>query len=165
MGLKVRLAIQGIALAFLALAAPASAQTWNLDADGNWNVNNNWNPAAVPNGVGASATLGNVITAPRTLALPFATTLGTLLIDNANAYTLSGAASTLTFQVATGNALLQVANTNGNGSHDLGAPKIALNSNLDIDVANGCMLTLSRIEGTNNGIQKKGAGPLLLGGP
>ena len=64
------------AAAGLTWAGVSLAQTWNLNANGNWGVAANWTPASVPNGIGASASLLNVITAPRTVSLNVPVTLG-----------------------------------------------------------------------------------------
>ena len=59
-------------------AAPAAAQTWNLNGNGNWGTAANWTPTTVPNAIDASATLGNIITVPRTVTLDIPITIGTL---------------------------------------------------------------------------------------
>jgi len=92
--------------ASIVLAVSASAETWNVNAIGNWGTASNWSPATVPDGVGAVANLtfaidaslpdGNTI---KTVTLDGARTIGVLTIgdtNNSHAFALSGA-STLTF--------------------------------------------------------------------
>ncbi|MEO8204682.1 MAG: hypothetical protein ABI615_00780 [Chthoniobacterales bacterium] len=68
----------------------ATAQVWNLNANGNWNTSNNWSTHSVPNSVGASATLGSAITANRTITLGQNITVGSLTISDNNNYTVTG---------------------------------------------------------------------------
>ncbi len=99
---------------------------WNLNANGSWNVNGNWDVAGFPNAVGDTATFGNVITANRTITLGQNVTVGTLNIQDNNRYTITGA-NTLTFDVAAGNAALNV-----NRDHIIqNSVTILLNDDLD----------------------------------
>src|SRR3954470_20346443 len=76
--------------ATLALAGTSvHAGIWNLPADGSWNTAANWNPAAVPNGVGANATFNNAAsannpaqTASRTITADGAQTVGSIVFNN-----------------------------------------------------------------------------------
>ncbi len=78
------------AAAGLTWAGVSLAQTWNLNANGNWGTAANWSPALVPNGIGASASLLNIITAPRTVSLNVPVTLGNLTFGGNFAYTIAG---------------------------------------------------------------------------
>ena len=64
----------------------------------------------MPNAIDASATLGNIITVPRTVTLDIPVTIGTLNLSGSNAYTVSGA-NALTFDVSAGTAALNVTGT------------------------------------------------------
>lgn len=75
--------------AFFALATSGFCQTWIKDASLNWGSGSNWSGGTVPDNAGASATLGSIITAARTITVNNDISLGTLTIDNANNYTLS----------------------------------------------------------------------------
>jgi autotransporter-associated beta strand protein len=153
-----------IALAAL-LAMPSSlvAQTWNVDADGDWGVPANWSPASVPNGVGASATLGGVITAPRTVTLDIPVTVGTITVNGINNYTLNGP-NPLTFEAASGNAGVTVG-----GTGDLGDlfvnPGVVLNDTLAANTATGGVLRFAGGVSGSGGIMKSGPGSLELDGP
>lgn len=67
--------------------------TWTLNADGDWFTVSNWASGGAPNGQNATANLGSAITAARTISINGPVTLGTLNINNANRYTLSGTGS------------------------------------------------------------------------
>jgi outer membrane autotransporter protein len=66
----------------------AATESWNVDANGSWDVASNWNPATVPNAVNEVARLGNpVLSASRTVALCCQSpTVGTLLLTSTNAF-------------------------------------------------------------------------------
>ena len=136
------------AAAGLTWAGVSLAQTWNLNANGNWGTAANWTPASVPNGIGASASLLNVITAPRTVSLNVPVTLGNLTFGGNFAYTIGGT-NTLTFDTAAGNATL---NVSGTAAHVISRP-IVLNDTLAIDQAStrnldtvGCALRHRRVD-------------------
>jgi len=148
-------------LACLVLATNAHAQTWNLDANGNWSRKQNWNPKVTPTGVDAAATLGNVITANRTITLNQNVTLGSLTVDDGNNYTLSG--NPLTFSVSTGSAALTINNSNGNGAHTIDSA-VTLASRLNISQNSAGTLTLGGIISGAEGITKTGAGILQFTG-
>jgi len=63
-----------------------------------WNVNSHWTPATFPNLIGDTANLLNAITANRAITLGQNITIGTLNIDSANNYAISG--NTLIFSNA-----------------------------------------------------------------
>src|SRR2546423_15702362 len=72
------------------------AQTWNLATGGSWNVAANWNPASVPNAIGANATFNDAAsgsnpaqTANSTVTLDGTKTVGSINFNNnaANAFT------------------------------------------------------------------------------
>jgi hypothetical protein len=96
--------------------------TWNVDADGNWSVDTNWTNSA-PNSAGVSAAFLDVITAPRTVTVNNATTVGNLTFDNANAYTIAGPGP-LTIDNG-GTASISVLN----GSHFISAPLVITSGN------------------------------------
>ena len=108
------------------------AETWNIDAAGNWNTPANWSPATVPNGADETATFGSIITAPRTITVDAALGVTTLNIDNNNAYTIASGTLTI-FQIfGTAPGIINITNINGNGAH-------AISSNLLL--ASGVFIT------------------------
>jgi hypothetical protein len=101
--------------------------TWNANASGNWTDTTSWKygvtvngvPATgtPPNGVDAIADFRTIISAPVTINVNSARTVGTINFDNpAAGYTLSG--STITLDVSSGNAEINVAS----GNHTIAAP-------------------------------------------
>lgn len=79
---------------------------WGVDADGNWSAAGSW-VGGVPNGPGAVATLGSKITAARTVSVDAPQTVGKVVFDNANSYTLGGAGP-LSLQATTDRATIEV---------------------------------------------------------
>src|SRR5439155_6720984 len=53
-----------------------SAPTWNVNASGNWSTASNWSGGSAPNGAGALARFGSIITSPRTITLDAPKTVG-----------------------------------------------------------------------------------------
>jgi autotransporter-associated beta strand protein len=140
-------------------AAPAAAQTWNLNANGNWGTAANWTPTTVPNAIDASATLGNIITVPRTVTLDVPVTIGTLNLSGSNAYTVSGA-NALTFDVSAGTAAL---NVTGTASPTI-STGIVLNDPLALSQASTGTLTLSGIISGTGALTTSGTGTVNLTG-
>src|SRR5436309_13006268 len=79
----------GAAALLLCHAPAARGQTWNLAGGGTWNSTASWNPASIPNAVGASATFNGAAsgsnpaqTANRTVTLDGAKTVGSITFNN-----------------------------------------------------------------------------------
>jgi fibronectin-binding autotransporter adhesin len=145
----------------------AQAQTWNVDADGSWINSANWSPATAPNAVGATATLGNVITAARTVNIGSGLntiTLGTLNFDSTFAYSVISANDTLVFDAASGNAAI---NATG-ASHALGSNNTNFQLTdtvvVNVDSSTSRVLTWNGVIAGASGIIKDGAGTVRLGG-
>lgn len=113
------------AAAFLCSLPSARAEVWNLPAGGSWNAAASWNPATVPNGIGANATFNNAAsvlnpaqTGNRTVTLDGPQTVGSINFnqDAANAFTNSvttGTGGPLTFdQAGAGPATITTAGIN-----------------------------------------------------
>ncbi len=123
----------------------AATGEWAVASSGDWNVASNWGGDAVPNGVGATATLGQVIMTSQTVFTNSAITLGTLTFNNSNQYVLTGAGS-LTLQTNSGNAMVNVEQ----GSHTLNLPT-TLASNTTFDVASSATLVVGNPLTINSG--------------
>lgn len=71
-----------------------NSYAWNVDASGYWTTSGNWwfatNTTTTPNGTGKEVVFGSIITAPRTVTLTTNRTVGNLVFDGPNAYTLDG---------------------------------------------------------------------------
>lgn len=139
---------------------------WNTDASGDWTTGGNWNPASAPGGAGDIATFGNIITSNRIVNLDANTTVGGLVFDDNNNYTLSGS-KTLTFNNSGSAATINVSNTNGNGAHTINFsnyPGITLNDDLEITQNSSGEFQISAAINGAGGITKKGEYKLSLNG-
>jgi len=132
------------------------ATEWLPNASENWQNHNNWF-GPFQNGVGATNRFLNRSTAPHTVFTDAPVTLGTLVINNGFTYELTGS-STLTMQVATGNASISV----GGATHKINLP-LTIASNTTIDVAAGATLKISDPVTVNAGksITQTGAGAVV----
>ncbi len=135
--------------------------TWNLDGGGTWGTIGNWT-VGVPNGIGATANFGAILTAPNApaaVAVGGPKTVGNIVISNPNTYNITGgAADILTLNNGLGTATLSVTA----GSHSVSAPIVLVNpSNFSTD--SGTALTIS---GSISGsvLSKTGAGIVTLAG-
>ena len=141
---------------------PVSA-TWNLPGSGSWSnsLASNWSPA-VPNASGAVATFGTAITAPATLSVDNAKTVGRMVFNNANGYTIAGGvADVITLADGAGTPEISVTL----GSHTISAP-VVLGQNANVSAGVGTTLTISGgINGGSNSLTKTGAGTVNLDGP
>jgi autotransporter-associated beta strand protein len=143
------------------LDASSNLGVWNLDGNGAWSSADNWS-GALPAGSGVIATFAGKATAPRTVSVTSAETIGTINFNDASAgYTISGS-GTLTFQLAGDRSRAFVYA----GSHTITTPIILANG-LDITTLSATdSLTLSGVI-SNSGAQsivKFGKGMLNLSG-
>jgi autotransporter-associated beta strand protein len=129
-----------------AMSITSGGSQWNVDAAGNWSVAANW-IGAVPNGTGVKAVFGSVITAPRTVTIDGARTVGTLTFDNAQSYTLGGSGP---LTINGDGATLEVLR----GSHTISAP-LTIAAGKTVTKSGAGTLTIS-------GTQSHGAGAVLV---
>lgn len=159
-------------VAFAITLHVAGAQTWDTNANNrNWGDAQNWSPSVVPNSINATATLGTLINANKTINVNSTFTIGTLVINNANNYDLSGGG--FVFDVSAGSAAINVQNA--------GSPTITSNitmaDNLVITESGTGLLTLAgnvsagantlTVQGTGNTTISgaiSGTGPLIKNG-
>jgi len=134
----------------------AAASAWKVDAGGSWFDATNWT-GAVPNGVGAEANFLGAITANRSVNADSPVVAGTLRFNNTHSYVIGGA-STMTLQVASGNALVDVQA----GTHQINLP-LTIASNANLQVAGGATLKISDPMTVNAGISvtQSGGGQVL----
>jgi hypothetical protein len=133
--------------------AVTGPSVWNVNASGSWHTPSNWS-GAVPNGVGAEANFYGAITASRSVNADSPVIAGALRFNNANTYVIGGA-STLTLEVASGSALVDVQA----GTHQINLPLI-IASNTNLSVASGATLKISDPVTVNAGkaLTQSGAG-------
>lgn len=157
------------AIAILATPqAKAASASWNVDANGSWVTDSNWNPASAP-GVGDTATFGLSLGADRTVtvdngrniqnitfsstsAFKYTLTGGTLSLGNGGVILESGASGTHTDQINT-NTTIQgdggSASFTNNGASTL---RFFMNGSISGVSTNGNVTTLN-LDGTQTGGQ------------
>jgi len=130
---------------------------WSADTSGNWQDAGKWS-AGVPNGADSTARLLSTIGSPRTLSLTQKTVLGTLQLNNASSYTISGS-EYLAFFSSGGTSSISVQA----GSHLIDAP-VHFHNAANIDVNSGAALSISKSLSyfTAVAMNKTGAGTLNL---
>jgi hypothetical protein len=103
-----------------------------------------------------------MITTDRTVAVDAPFTAGSIYFDDNNNYLVQGPGS-ITLDVASGDARIDVKNLHGAGLHTVSAP-LTLNDNTTIDVAAGASLTLTGQMTAAPGVAftKTGLGPLSV---
>jgi hypothetical protein len=110
--------------------------TWAVNSDGNWSGSANW-LGGIPSGSGAEVRLTGAINTAHTVTLDSPRTIGHLVFDNANRYTLAGS-STLTINGASPMTGIEVRS----GNHTVGAP-VSFTSTATISLAASSSLRLS----------------------
>ena len=139
----------------LIVPEPPETATWNIDAGGNWSLSANW-AGGVPNGTGAQAVLGSVITSPHTVTVDAPITVGRLDFDNTNTYTIAGP-QVLTLDVTSGDAQINVAS----GSHTITAPvSLADNTVITVSPAASNLSISGAISASGITLTKDGVGTL-----
>ena len=137
--MKPRHVILPVCFTLAASSLHAADGSWTANSPGNWSDIANWNSGAGPiaNGADFTATFGNVITDNRIVTLDSDRTIGNITAsDTTHNYTISGA-NVLTLDVTTGKPIINV--TTGSRT-----------------------LTITSVIEGNDGLQKNGAGTLLL---
>jgi autotransporter-associated beta strand protein len=141
----------------LTLSSPTTAAEWSADRDDTWTPAANWT-GGTPNSVGAAATFGGSISAPRTVTVDADQIASSLSFNSPHAYTLSGAGTIRLLEVNVGQASLDVAA----GSHTIASP-LLVSTNTTASVAAAAELTLGGpVSGVQRTLTKAGAGTLTL---
>ncbi len=135
---------------------------WNIDDDGSFGVAGSWLPTAVPAGPTALAGFLGKITRPHTISLNGNRSVGTIIFDNHNKYTIArGSSGTLSIGDAANPGWIEVAAAN----HEISAPT-NFAGDLTVNVAENAGLTLSGGLKMASGrvMSKTGPGTLTLSG-
>jgi autotransporter-associated beta strand protein len=107
---------------------------WGATGGGSWTSSTDWANGLIPNAPGAGACFGGAITAPATITLDGSWTVGNLVFNSTNTYTLAtGSGGSLTLD--NGGASATAAITDNGGTHCINVP-VTLNSNVQMNVAN-----------------------------
>ncbi|HET6409573.1 MAG TPA: autotransporter-associated beta strand repeat-containing protein [Chthoniobacteraceae bacterium] len=120
--------------------ADAAISEWNGGAaNGLWTTSGNWT-GGTPNSAGAVAKFGSSPVTATTVAVDGGKTVGGILLDNVNGYTLTGGAlDTITFSNGVAAASITVAN----GNHTIAAPLVLSASGAVATTAPLTTLTIS----------------------
>ena len=130
----------------------AATYRWNADADGSWTAPGNWtlqsgtpNGLGYPNAIDDVAELTDAITADRVITIPdgVTITIGGLLLDDDNNYTIASGTGLLVFDNVGTSTPLTVTSLNGDGAHTIGVV-VQLNQHLELTTTSSGLLTIAR---------------------
>jgi len=140
---------------------PPTSQEWTKDNSGEWIDPLNWDPGrtfGVPNANDQTAVFGDMVTSPTTVVTTTAVTVKTIQFDNATHSYAIGGLGGVNLDADSGNATIDV----DSGTHEFQAT-IDLQSNTDVDVASGAMISFENaLNLNNNTLAKTGSGTLLI---
>ena len=147
----------GLAIKTPIIPPPGSTDYgWVKPHGGFWNANN-WVEPGFPTGNDATATFGDVLTAPATIVADINVTVKRLSFDSPIPYNVSGQGN-VSFEADAGDAALLVLQ----GAHQFQAV-VDLVSNTDVEVAGGSSLTFNNALNLNgNTLTKTGAGTVAI---
>lgn len=140
-------------------AVPTAIIGWNVNSDGSWSTGGNWTGGTAPNAADVQAKFGSAaISAAHTVTVDSPQTVGEMLFDGSNAYTIAGPA-TITFQRAAGPGAITVAS----GTHTIAAPIVVTNSlNIQTPAAGAQLLITGPVSSAGQAINKYGPGLVQL---
>ncbi|RYD76830.1 MAG: hypothetical protein EOP84_16380, partial [Verrucomicrobiaceae bacterium] len=119
--------------------ADATLSEWNgTGGPGQWTTGANWT-GGTPNGAGAVAKFGVIATTPSAITINGTKTVGGILFDNANSYTITAATGE---NVTLSNGVAAAGITVTSGNHTLAAP-VVLVSSANASTAQDTTLTIS----------------------
>jgi autotransporter-associated beta strand protein len=137
-------------------------RSWVQPGGGSWGTQTNWATDVPPNAAGAAANFSEAVTGPFNITLDANQTVGQVIFNSTNSYTLSAGNSpsnTLIFDWGGNTAYIN----DMLGNHSITAP-VQLNSNTSVIVAGaGNTLTLSNAISGAGTLNKSGPGTLVLG--
>ncbi len=131
-----------------------ASNVWNVDAPGDWGTNGNWDLGS-PDASGDFAYFGPAISSAQTINLDGNKTVGGIIFNNSNKYTISGT-NTLTIDTPSSTALVIV---NG-GSHDITAPVSLAKSTLFNITGSTNKLKITNLSAGSASVTKTGDGTL-----
>jgi fibronectin-binding autotransporter adhesin len=144
----------------LLTVADATITEWNAGAaDGKWTTPANWT-AGAPNAPGAVAKFGPLPMTPSTIAVDGGKTVGGILFDNGNSYTITGGA---TDTITMSNGVAAATITVMIGNHTISAPMV-LATSANAATATGTTLTLNGNISGDRAFIASGSGTTILNG-
>jgi autotransporter-associated beta strand protein len=132
--------------------------TWKAETGGTWSDAGNWVTAPGAGGAGQRVRFDSSITAPATVTLDAAATVGTAYFSSANAYTLAGSEELALNNGASTQALVSVEL----GSHTLAAPVAVSDEGVVVQTPLGTALTLAGAVSGSGPLVKIAGGPLTV---
>ncbi|MBN2577720.1 MAG: PEP-CTERM sorting domain-containing protein [Pirellulales bacterium] len=142
---------------------PTPEIIWWVDGNGNSSEGTNWLGGVAPGATDDAVGFLNKITTDRTVTADAAFTAGTLRFDDDNNYLVEGP-GTITLNVSSGSAAVNVFNTHGDGAHAITAP-LSLQDDLVITQNSAGTFTLSELDNTSGKtITKTGPGTVVVEG-
>lgn len=144
----------------VSMAAPPTWSLWNAGVSGDWGVAGNWAGGGQANAAGQTAYFGPAAGA-RGVTVGADRTVGMIVFDSTNSYSLSGMGTIRLEGFATSSGHVAAIRSTG-GDHVVDA-KLVLADDTTMTVAGG-MLTLSVVQDSTVGITKAGAGVLVVNG-
>ena len=145
----------------LVLGTAVSSDWSGTNGDGSWTtdgVGGNWNGGVQPDSLGAVANFGSLATTPQTVTLNGGKTVGSIIFNNANSFTIG----TNTDAITLNNGIAAGAISATTGSHTINAP-IALNGNANITPGASTGITFGGIiSGIGRSLTFSGAGASTL---
>ncbi len=153
----------GAATAIKLTIADSTTSDWSGGGgDGLWTTSGNWS-GDVPNAAGVTAKFGTAPGTPTSVSVNGAKTVGGIIFDNVNSYTVTGTATDV---ITLDNGIASGAVAVNSGSHTLNAP-LALLKSLTITAADTASLTIGgEISGTGKALSivGTGTGKVILAG-
>ena len=131
---------------------------WNgVAGDGLWNTNGNWTALAA-NSPGALAKFGTIPGVPTAIAVNGAKTVGSIIFENTNSYTINGGPTDI---ITINNGIATAGISVVSGSHTIAAP-ILLVGNTNSTTATGTTLLISGVISGSKTLIAAGAGTTIL---
>ena len=152
----------------LSVSPPALNAQWNVNGGGSFNLNTNWNPQNVPNGVGIIAAFGNgatnnvTVTPSLTVTIDAPVTVGGMNFGNSNGtgYIIGGADAITLDNGGAGATISVTANTPQKIYANI---TLADDATFDIATNSSLLMTVGSIgESGSHSLTKTGGGELTL---
>jgi hypothetical protein len=137
---------------------PPNIATWAVNGSGDWNQPGSWTTGSVPNSVGAEVRFLDAISANQTVYTNTGVTVGTMTLNNAATYVITGAGSITLQQTGSASAFVNVQA----GVQKINLP-LTIASNTTFNVSSGATLKISDPMTINTGkvVSQTGTGSVI----
>jgi fibronectin-binding autotransporter adhesin len=151
---------------FFTITVPSTGSTvatWNKTGSGSWSDSSSWS-GGIPHLATDSATLGGIITGAATVSLDGPKTVGRLVFNSLNSYTIAtGTGGQLTIDDTGDPNGVNPTISNQAGNHTILAPVVLANG-VNVNTTDNTNLQVSGVVSGSGGIAKSGGGKLVLSG-